>query len=314
MLRTRKAEDFVKNKFGAMSLFIVLVACAPAAKAQIISTSLPTLGTGETKLPISAHFMVSPLGSWDYKEGWFSDKRSSNYDEYFVGTVGKTSTSQILAAGEAAIPIGDNRLTATVGGWYNRIGDVDYNFDGQFLVIYDPSVVFLDYSIPMKATIPITVTMVEGHAGLFYRNYGVQVGVVRSQLKSDGNIVALRREDGAPQADLEGYFPFDASTTDVTLYGVYKRSVDRAAVSAGFGIYRKQGIKSASDSPLRFADSKMVASGFLTASVELKHRFSLDASYWFIGKTDQAKDIKGYTSTTPSDSQSRLTVGVGYSL
>jgi hypothetical protein len=271
------------------------------------------MSVGEGKPPVTAHFMVSPVGSWDYKEGWFSDKPFPTFNEYFVGTVGKTSHSQVLVAGEAAVPIGQKRWAATFGGWYNKIGKVDYGFDGQYLNISSPPT-FTDFIVPLKATIPITVTMLEGHAGLFCKSFGVQAGLVHSSLKSDGDIVDIRRQDGATQADFTGYFPFNASTTDWTLYGVYKRSIDRFGLSGGFGVYRKQGIKSASDSPLRFADSKMVASGFLTANCAIRSHFSLDASFWFIGKTDQAKDIKGYTSTTPSDSQSRATVGIGYSL
>jgi hypothetical protein len=304
----------LKSKLGVFLLSLMLMMGAWPARSQIISTSLPIMAPEGQRIPISAHFMVSPVGSWDYKEGWFSDVRYSGYDEYFVGAVGKTSHSQILAAGEVAIPVRGDRWSATLGGWYNRIGDVDYDFDGQFLNIYDAGGGFLDYLVPLKATIPITVTLLEGHAGLFYGPYGVQVGLVHSKLKSDGNIADIRRNDGASQPDLTGYFSFDASTTDLTIYGVYKRAISRVALSGGIGAYRKQGIKSATDSPLRFADSKTVVSGFLTGSVELKHRVSLDASWWFIGKTDQAKAIKGYSSTTPSDSQSRLTVGLGYSL
>jgi hypothetical protein len=257
--------------------------------------------------------MVSPAGSWDYKEAWFSAKPFPSYDEYFVGSVGKSSTSQLLVAGEVALPVGGTRWAATLGGWYNRIGDVDYDFDGQYLNISNPPT-FLDFANPLKATIPMTVTIMEGHAGLFHGSFGVQVGVVRSSLKSDGDILNFRRQDGASQPDLAGYFPFNASTMDLTLYGVYKRSISRFGLSGGAGGYRKQGIKSSSDSPLRFADSKTVASGFLTASVNAGRGLTLDGSWWFIGKTDQVTNILGgYTSTTPSDSQSRLILGLGYS-
>lgn len=306
----------MKPILAVVVLSLSLVVGVPIARSQIISTSLPALRSGSEKLPITAHFMVSPAGSWDYKEGWFSavaiPTLSPTYNEYFVGTVGKTSTSQILAAGEAAIPVSGHRWTVTLGGWYNRIGDVKYDFDGQYLNSAIPPS-FLDFRDTLKATIPMSVTIVEGHAGLYYGSFGVQVGVVRSSLKSNGDILNIHLSNGAPAADLVNYAPFEASTTDLTLYGVYKRSISLLGFSAGAGAYRKQGIKSSNVSPLRFAESKIVASGFLTANVRAWRGLSLDTSYWFIGKTDQAKDLNGYSSTTPSDSQSRLILGLGYS-
>jgi hypothetical protein len=309
----KQAVQLVRTNSRVACLLISFLLWAPLASPQIISTSLPSLNPVAGKAPVSAHFMLSPVGSWDYNEVWFSDQPFPGYDEYFVGSVGKASTSQILAAAEAAIPLGTSGWTATVGGWYNKIGDVDYEFDGQYLNISNAGSGFLDFVVPSTATIPISVTILEGHAGLFRGPFGAQIRFVRSTLESDGDILSIDRSDGAPQPDLPGYAGFDTSTTDMTFYGVYKRAFSRLSASAGAGIYRKAGIGSADDSPLRFADSTIVPSGFLTATYEVRNRITLDASYWFIGETDQAQDIEGYSSTTPSDTQSRFTVGVGFS-
>ena len=160
----------------------------------------------------------------------------------------------------------------------------------------------------ITASIPISLTMYEGHAGLFYRSFGLQVGVVRSNLKSNGDF--LRLTDGESVIDIPALAPFDVQTTDWTCYAVYRKSSKRWGGSIGLGAYAKQGI---TDAPLRFQETKTVGSGFLTANVVLGRHISVDGSYWYVGDTNEVATFESITSTPPSDAQGRVTLGLGYS-
>ncbi|OGC90156.1 MAG: hypothetical protein A2W25_17440 [candidate division Zixibacteria bacterium RBG_16_53_22] len=296
--------------FGKLVVVLTgMILYAPCAWTQIISTSLPTEIPEGKKLPITAHIMLSPLGSWDYKEVWIGPTESvesGNYVQNF-GTLGQSPNSQILVAGELAILLGSKGFAATVGGWFNKVSDEEYDLDGVSLV-YSPELDLIGYA-SYSASVPISITILEGHLGLYYRSFGIQFGMVRSSANSNGDFLRTTIE-GISYGDFLNQYPFDVAMTDFTIYGVFKKSIKRWGLSAGLGAYMKQA--GPDDAWLRFTEKKTVPSGFLTANFEAIKRMSLDASFWYIGDTEDVKIFEGIASS-PSDAQSRLTVGIGYS-
>lgn len=110
-------------------------------------------------------------------------------------------------------------------------------------------------------------SMWELHGAVFYKSIGVQGGLIGWGGEDSGDI-----------------------PKDKDLYGVFKMGKDRWTLSLGAGGY-KYGGEAGSWAP----------SGFAAASLQLAKGFGVDASYWYIGETDDI-DL----------SFSRLSVGVGY--
>jgi hypothetical protein len=200
-----------------------------------------------------------------------------------------------MFAGEAVLgkPSGIN---FSAGAWYNKVGTNTFDlvgFSGADVV---------------TAKLETSLTMFELHGGVFVKNFGLQLGMV----KTSGDFFGGTRTSirGVP-VNLPFATPDSAAkTTDLDVFAVYKGHLgDRLSLSVGAGAYRKQGVD---DSPLRDANAQTVASGFVAASANVVKGFSVDGSFWYIGKAKAEIATATLGFDLQSESQNRLTLGVGY--
>jgi hypothetical protein len=295
----------VKTSF--LSLAVGLCLLASTASAQIISVSVPRDASTASATPVgekkfAVHVMASPMSKWKYNEFAGAALEDSGGSLFDVGIFSGSPNSDFLFAGETVFKVGRD-VTVGVGGWHNKVGNVQYTFDGATI---DSDFVPIDF---VSGTLHGDLTLFEGHGNVFYKNVGVQGGLVHtsSKLTSSAivNSLAFPFDIGKPLRSIEQ----DNSANDWDLYGIYKYGgeLNRPfGISAGAGIYAKQGT---TDSSQRAAENQKVFSGFVTASVDIYRGFGFDASYWYIAKT---KAVIG-GSPLVSDAASRFTLGFGYS-
>ncbi|HVO10724.1 MAG TPA: hypothetical protein VMX54_08250 [Vicinamibacteria bacterium] len=292
---------------------LALFALAVPASAQIIVTSIPKeeaagAGKGVSEKKFAFHVLLAPIAKWKYGEVYI------NGNNGLVGTVTGTPNSDILFAGEAAFKAADD-WTVGVGGWYNKVGGFTYPFVGTM------SIEGLG-DVGMTWDFAGDLTVYEGHANVFWRDFGLQVGVVKTtgSIGTTATFKTITLPGESPvscssvlsQEDCSNIKvpTFTADTTDWDLFAVYKHSWPvkyPVAVSAGAGLYSKQGVTETSH-PLRDTETHTVFSGFVTGNVEVWKGLGVDVSFWYVNKT-------GATSTLglqQLDNQYRFTMGVSY--
>jgi hypothetical protein len=300
----------MNTKLFAMAAMGLCTLALPAS-AQIIATSIPreeTAGTGKgvtgVEKKFAFHVMGSPLAKWNYSELYLDP------NDVF-GTIHGTPNSNFLFAGEAVFAAGTD-FSIGVGGWYNKIGGHQFDFAG-YSVVPEPEAPA--GSLNINAVLDTDIKAYEGHIGLFYKDVGIQGGVVKSSgsVGPNGQITAVNGRSLSAPFTLHSP---DANTTDLDLFGVYKHAFGgkggspvRAGLALGAGIYRKRGISSGS--PLRRPDDNTVFSGFATLNLDFYKGLGIDVSYWYVGGTGTFNPGSGFSSFA-GDSQSRFTVGLGY--
>jgi hypothetical protein len=293
-------------KIRSLSLAVGLCLLATSASAQIISVSVPrdaaTSATTAGEKKFAVHVMASPMSKWKYNEFAGAAVEGTGNSLFDVGLFSGSPNSDFLFAGETVFKVGRD-LSVGVGGWHNKVGNVQYVFAAATL---DADFVPIDI---VSGTLYGDLTLFEGHGNVFYKNVGIQGGLVHTSSKlTSSRIVssdAFPQIIGRPLRSIEQ----DNSANDWDLYGIYKYGgeLNRPfAISAGAGLYAKQG---ATDSSQRAAENQKVFSGFVTGSVDIYKGFGFDASYWYIAKT---KAVIGDLPLV-SDAASRFTVGFGYS-
>ncbi len=278
------------------------------ASAQIIATSIPKAGgaapgkgAGAEK-QFAFHILGAPIAKW--KINAFEEEGGA-----FLASSANPN-SKFLLAGELAFSARSD-VTIGLGGWFNKVGSTNYDF------------VFLDTSgadiLGLSGVRVDDLTYTEGHVNVFYKDVGLQFGLVHSKATtsdlhiqqwlfgdtvfSRADLVSLfgSAEVNAIEAGAQG----EISATDFDSYLVYKTGSSRLkrdtkvpwTVSAGAGLYHYQ------------ATSKTAFSGFLTGSVDVYKGLGLDVSFWYIGKSNsESKKILGVV-----DNLSRFSVGIGYS-
>jgi len=301
---------------------LALFALAVPGSAQIIVTSIPKeeaagKGVSGTEKKWAFHVLVAPIAKWKYGEAYINTVSDPSGTLGMVGTVTGTPNSTILLAGEVAFKVGKD-WSVGLGTWYNKVGTSTYPFDGQFLIA--------GQAWGLTAEMPGDLSLYEFHANAFWRDFGLQVGVVKTSA-GGGETITLKtltvpevgtitcQEVATTAADCQaaGQHPFDASTTDWDLFAVYKHSWPvkyPVAVSAGLGMYRKQGLTA---SPLRFPESHSVFSGFVTGNVEFWRGLGVDVSFWYVSKVSVPQSLQAYSSAFQNlASQNRFTMGVSY--
>jgi len=293
----------------------VLAGMAPAASAQIISTSVPYADRGVSVSGKHAnfHLMVSPFAKWKYGEVYIGEPDPGVFT---VGSVNATPNSDFLVAAEGAFGLGDSPWSVTLGGWYNKVGETSYALSGTFLLADAPA----PFDVGSIAVdLGGDLNLYEGHVGVFYKDVGVQAGIVKTSGSIGSTATNLRisfTADPSGQVTNLGDFDvqaFDSDTTDWDVFGVYKHGGRQWNASIGAGVYGKQGIASAAVSPLRSGDNKTVFSAFVSANVEVWGGLGVDASFWYIGSTGTVEGDLADLGAAETDSQSRFTVGIGYS-
>jgi hypothetical protein len=334
------------------SMAAAVVALGAPAPAQIISTSLPRMTPGQEHKKFSAHFMITPLAKWNYKEAYIESSSIAVEDVpgvFFAstteGAINGSPNSKFMAAGEVAFALGDSDWSLTVGGWFNRLGSHDFDLPsyttGAFIA--DTGDLLFGVGGPATQRWTLDMDMYEGHLGVFYKAFGVQFGFVRTETTKRGEPFALEwvtvaGATGAPPELPSGKQSFDlAATNDWSVHGVFRKSAPRWGVSAGLGAYVLKGIST--KSPLRFGSDQTVLSTFATGSVTVFGPVGIDVSFWYLGSTARYSDYKNDLEARPvvcsapildiSDcssflksnplklpsgiDKSRLTVGIGFS-
>jgi hypothetical protein len=307
----------MKSKAFAMTA-LGLCALAVPVSAQIIATSIPraeAAGTGkgvtieENKWAL--HLMASPFAKWKINS-YVEDPKGAEVPD-FQQASSTDSSSKFIFAGELAFKAGSD-VTIGLGGWYNSLGTADVTF-----FELEPAVVIQRTGlVALAGTAHSKINVFEFHGNAFWRDVGIQVGVVKT--KSDIKTLLA----GAERADLNfntGELEFrtlqtdlplenlESSTTALDTFLVYKRGSGSEAsrpwgVSVGAGFYKDNQSKSTS------------FSSFITGSLQLYKGLGLDASFWYVGQKEQSAgqqalgDLLGAAVET---NLSRFTIGIGYS-
>ena len=287
---------------GCLSL-----ALAAPASAQIIATSIPREDTGggtgsNAEHRFALHLMASPFAKWKINS-YTEDPRGNPTFQQAATT---DSSSKFIGAAEAAFAAGSN-WSIGVGGWYNELGTADID-----LFELD-----LNSDIPAIAgTATSKLRVMEVHGNVFYKDLGVQVGLVNTRSRLTGLKAGAERL----RFDQFGDLVFETLRSDITLDGetvstnnmdaflVYKRGGSTGSrgswgLSFGGGIYRD------SDA------GTTKPSAFATASVGLFRGLGIDASYWYVGgakPTVAQQDLADLLEDAVSDNMSRFTIGIGY--
>lgn len=301
----------IRRAIAAAALSALWMGVAPAS-AQIISTSIPkadAAGQAQEK-KFALHVMASPLSKWRYNEivagAWEDDFGDLHSD---IGLFSGTPNSDFLLAGEAVVRAGRS-ITIGFGGWYNKVGKVNYDFNVN---TYNFDTGTLEDNV--TGTLQGDLKLTEGHASVFYKDIGVQAGVVRT--KSTLTASQIRTSNfpdniGQPLGSIE--VDENSSATDWDLYGVYKYSGQTRGqsgrpfgLSAGAGIYNKQG---STESAQRSAEDQVVFSSFFTGTVDVYKGLGVDVSYWYIAKTEA--DFGTGTPVSSEKATNRFTIGVSY--
>ncbi len=279
---------------------LALLALAAPASAQVTSVSVPDEDPASASAAnldeswFAIRLTVAPLAKWKIDLAHVDPAR----DTLSMGTA--DPSSKVLLAAESAFLAGDG-LQVTLGGWYENVGPetfTTYSLSSGFVVNLDTD-----------------LKVWEGHAGLFYRGFGVQGGVVRTTgTVNDATLagVVVRGTPGVFAAGAATAFAFNATRaqqigdfparTDVHGYVVYKGTYDRVGYALGAGAYRFD------DGGTGRTEQRTVPSAFVNASVDLWHGLGVDASYWYIARSELAE-----TAGLPTDDGlGRLTIGVSY--
>ena len=289
---------------------IIATNIVPAtASAQLIATSIPKVESAPSgsaapapEKKFALHLMASPTSKWKYNE--LAGGAVEGLEDIFdVGIFSGSPNSDFLLAGEAVVKAGRN-FSFGFGGWHNKVGKVSYKFDVNTV---DDSFAFIDRA---TGTLDGNLRLSEGHANVFYKNVGVQAGLVHTNSKLRASrILSSQNFPGTVGLPLQS-IEEDNTANDWDLYGVYKyagRAARPFGVSVGAGIYDKKGT---TESTQRAADDQTIFSCFATGSVDIYKGFGIDVSYWYIGTT---KATFGSGPAVISDAASRFTIGVGYS-
>jgi hypothetical protein len=273
-------EQLMKHLLtSSMAVAMAGILAGPAA-AQIISTSVPKESSGGGSKSTSFHLMAG-YTHWDFA----TLKSLSNFVEAQPNGVASGGKGGFIVAGDLAFQGQGSDLGLGLGGWYNKVSDYDISFSapgGQF-----------------SGTDKFNLFSVYG--SIFYKNIGVQAGVVHSSLDESttfGDTITT-----------------STSLNDVDAFLVYRKTVGgsdhKLTFALGAGIYRNSAQDPDPSVDFPGSDSKIVFSGFANASIGVVKGLSIDASFWYVGSDDQAYNLDTGTYTAKDDA-SRFTIGLGY--
>jgi hypothetical protein len=271
-----------------------LAVMAAPATAQIIATSIPKSIAGGGEGRWAFHLMWAPYAKWNIAT--FEEDPTA-----FLATKGDPK-SDFLGAAEVAFRAGEN-VSIGLGGWYNKVGNdsAEYAF---FLA--DP-----EGSVFLAGPVNRDVEHLEGHVNVFYKSLGVQFGIVHNTTQINTITADVATVDDIPiPIDIANEILTDVAGVEDTAndwdsYLVYKVGGTTAndsnwSFSLGGGVYHYDIV------------SKTVPSFFATATVGLYKGLGIDASYWYVGKTDRSELQEALSDAGVDLDQSlnRLMVGV----
>lgn len=291
----------MRTRSFPLAAAVALCALAAPASAQIIATSIPkefSTGTATgAQRRWAFHVMGAPIAKWKINQ--FEETDTA------ILSTRANPNSKFLGAAEVAFTAGSD-MTVGLGGWFNKVGSTNYDFD------------FVDVSdgvLGLSGIRTDNLTYTEGHVNVFYKDIGVQVGVVHGKATTTGltietfllddllfsraDLVSILGADGV--ASIEADARDTITTNDTDGYLIYKLGSRVGnnfgwTFSLGAGAYRYGNNK------------KTVPSGFGTVSLDLYKGLGVDASFWYIGKSksDLQKELG------VSDNLSRFSIGIGY--
>jgi hypothetical protein len=292
------------NVRGLTLVGLSVAALAAPASAQIIATSIPREdvggGTGAGRSKFSLHLMASPFAKWKINS-YIEEPKGAGFPDFQQAST-TDSSSKFIGAVEAAFAAGDN-WSIGLGGWYNTLGEPDVDV---FEVDLIGGTVFGGL-----ATEEMSVS--ELHGNVFYKDVGIQVGLVRTSTKITGlraGAVLIDLNTGeliefTEDAPITGQETFSNNNWDAFL--VYKKGSAPGStpwgVSLGGGVYHDS------------AASSTKFSGFVTASVGIFKGLGIDASYWYVGgssPTPARQELEELFEDAIAENMSRFTIGIGY--
>lgn len=285
----------IKASSVAVAAFLLGGLAAPAT-AQIIATAIPKSISGGGEGRWAFHVMYSPYAKW----------RINTFQEDEVSFLSTTDDpkSDFLGAAEVAFKAGDN-VTFGLGGWLNNVGT---NTGEYAFFLADPA-----GSVLLAGPIDLDVKYTEGHANVFYKDLGVQFGIVHSSstVRAISAEVAFIDDIEIDPGPFNDALPSVAGVKDTAndwdAYLVYKTGGTSGndtnwSFSLGGGVYRYDIVK------------KSVFSGFATATLGIFKGLGVDASYWYVGKTKRSELQRALADAGVDLDQnlSRFMVGVSY--
>jgi hypothetical protein len=286
------------------------VALAVPASAQIIATSIPREDTGggtgsNAEHRFALHLMASPFAKWKINS-YVEEPKGSDFPD-FQQAATTDSRSKFIGAAEVAFAAGSN-WSVGVGGWFNSLGEPDVDI---FELDLNNGTVFGGV-----ATQKLRVS--EVHGNLFYKDIGVQAGIVHTSATLTGfragsvlvdliseETITFPRDITLSEAGVQEQ-TFTTNNWDAFL--VYKHGGPAGSrtpwsVSLGGGVYRDT----------EAGETK--PSAFATASVGIFRGLGIDASFWYVGgskPTAARQELGDLLENAVSDNLSRFTIGVGY--
>jgi hypothetical protein len=287
----------------ALAAFGVAALAAPAS-AQIIATSIPREdvagGTGGGQSRFALHLMASPFAKWKINS-YIEEPKGAEFPDFQQAST-TDSASKFIGAAEVAFAAGDN-WSIGLGGWYNTLGEPDVEI---FEADWAGGLVF-------AGTATQELSMSEFHGNVFYKDIGVQVGLVHTSAQLTGfragaEVLDLATGDiGTIPNDtaVTGQEKFTSNNWDAFL--VYKKGSAPGStpwsLSLGGGIYHDS------------LASSTKFSGFATASVGIFKGLGIDASYWYVAgasPTTARQELEDLLEDAIAENMSRFTIGIGY--
>lgn len=261
-----------------MGLILLFCLCSAApVYGQIIFTMVPrAAATGE--YPTGLHVMGG-LSGWQFGYTRREFEATKERQGYLMAADFGTRISRSVTVGG--------------GGWYNGISE--YSVDG-----------WTDIDNPFAHTDIEHIfnrRMFSVYGNVFYKNVGVQAGVVPVRVKH----TIVTKATGASVSDDDG------GQIDTTLFGVARFGPDDAqplkvSLAAGWGIQRygsrpeDAGVGDVPASP-----ASIVFSGFGAFTLHLPSHLSVDFSFWYTWD-----DEDGGVKDVGNRSQTRGVIGLGF--
>jgi hypothetical protein len=286
-----------------------VAALAAPASAQIIATSIPREdvggGTGAGSSRFAVHLMASPFAKW--KINSYIEEPKGDAFPVFQQASTTDSASKFIGAAEVVFAAGEN-WSIGLGGWYNTLGEPDVEI---FEVDLAAGTVFGG-----AATQELSVS--EFHGSVFYKDIGVQAGLVHTSATLTGF------KAGSVVLDLNSDDPPFTFPEDITLAeaGIPEQTVSSNNWDA-FLVYKKGSAPGTRPWSLALGGgvyhdslaSSTKFSGFATASVGIFKGLGIDASYWYVGgasPTPARQELEDLLEDAISENMSRFTIGIGY--
>ena len=229
--------------------------------------------------------------SWEYGTDFFDRIVVESHG----GTLDGGARSGAILAGDFPFRLSED-VSLTLGGWFNHAGQS---------VAHDPAHIYAGLAGEIRVPVPER-TLTEqsqfssAYAGIYYRWFGVQAGVVPVRIRQTLDVAG------------EGITTSNRTQVDFDAFGVVRYTEREVlpsmpiTITGGIGMYRYSAreaslLVNGLYDPGTASAASTVLSGYFNLNLALTPRVAVDFSAWGIGaKNDRL-----------SDSQARATIGLG---